>query len=81
MLAEEGIVRFPSLRYPMETRVFLQDFESRFDEELFKQVEGTLERAREDEDVRIWDFRSDPRRPVLTRRLAPPEGARPADDK
>ncbi len=78
-LAEEGIVRFPSLRYPMETRVFLQNFEPRFDEELFRQVQKTLQRVLTEGNLLILDYRMDRTRPV-TSRPAPPEGARPADD-
>ncbi len=56
-LAEEGVVRFPfPQENPIETRVILKDFEPRFHEGLFKQVQETLEKVRADESVKVLDY-------------------------
>ncbi len=62
-LAEEGVVRFPFPKNPIETRVILKDFDPRFDEELFTQVQETLERVRADETVKVLDYPWGPRTP------------------
>ena len=66
-LAEEGVVCFPHPHNPFETRVVLKDFEARFDEGLFKQVEATLKRVRADDTVKVLDYpRGPPTPPAVT---------------
>jgi len=68
-LAEEGSLRTSD---GIETRVILQDFNSRFDEELFRKVTKAFEDLA-GEEIQVVDYRADPKKPLRsTVRL--PEG-------
>lgn len=49
----------------LERRVVLQDFQARFDDQLFAEVKRTLE-SLEGQNVAVVDYRSDPKNPLRT---------------
>ncbi len=62
----------------LERRVVLQDFQARCDEQLFAKVKRTLE-SLEGQDVKVVDYRSDPKNPLRTSLRVP--APRDRDDK
>jgi hypothetical protein len=58
--AEEGSLRTSD---GVETRVVLQDFQARFDDQLFAEVKQTLQNL-EGEELQLVDYRSDPKNPT-----------------
>jgi len=79
-LAEEGLLRLPinDEGAAIETRVVLQDFKARFDDELFKEVTKALEDLA-GEEIQVVDYRSDPKNP--TRRTVRLSSQREKDNK
>ena len=64
-LAEEGLLRLllNDDGDAIETRVVLQDFRARFDDQLFAEVRETLQNL-EGEELQVVDYRSDPKNPT-----------------
>jgi hypothetical protein len=79
-LAEGGSARslFGVGYEPLERRVVLQDFQARFDDQLFAEVKRTLA-SLEGQDVEVVDYRSDPKNPLRTSLRVP--ARRDRDDK
>ena len=50
---------------PLERRVVLQDFQPRFDDQLFAEVKRTLA-SLDGQNVKVVDYRSDPQNPLRT---------------
>ena len=67
-LAEEGLLRLPRNDdgRAIETRVVLQDFKARFDEQLFADVKRTLDNAASGGELTVRDYRDNPSRPTVT---------------
>lgn len=79
-LAEGGTYRtlFGEGNEAHERRIVLQDFQARFDEQLFEEVKRMLASLK-GQDVKVVDYRLDPKNPVRSNLRAP--GLRDTDDK